>query len=68
MIAQVLSDRFFEEILILRADDVCLADYCGLDNDHVVYVADRYSQQGVKGYDFRRSAKGSDIVVKQDLR
>jgi len=63
MIAQVSSHRFFEEILIVRADDVCLADYRGLDNDYVVYVANGRCPQGVKGYDFRRSAKEGDIVV-----
>ncbi len=63
MIAQVLSDGFFEEIFIVRADNVCFADYRGLDNDHVVYVANGRCQQVVKSYDFRRLAKEGNVVV-----
>ena len=63
IMAQVLSDRVLEEIRIVRADDVCLAHYRGLDNDHVVYVANGRSQQRIKDYDFRGSAKEGDIIV-----
>jgi hypothetical protein len=68
VLAQVLSDGFFEKILIVRADYVCLADYRGLNNDQVIYVANGRGQQRVQGYDFRRSPKEGDIVVNKIFR
>ena len=68
MVTQVLSDGFFKEILILRADYFRLSDYRGLNNNHVIYVPNGGSLQRVQGYDFRRSAKGGDIVVNKIFR
>ena len=68
MLLQVLGDRFFKEVLIVGAYHLRLADYRGLDNDHVIYVAKGRSQQRVQGYDFRSSAKEGNIVVNEIVR
>jgi hypothetical protein len=68
VIAQVLRDWRLKEILIHRADYVCLTDYRSLNNDQVVYVANGRSQRRVQGHDFRSSADEGDVVVNKIFR
>ena len=56
-LSQVFAGRFREEVVILRAEYVRLADYCRLHNHNIVYVANGGSDKWVQGNDFRGTAK-----------
>ena len=67
-LSQVFAGGFREEVVILSAEYVGLADYCRLHNDNVVYVANGGSNKRVQGNDFRGTAKEISVFENKLLR
>jgi len=60
--AQIFPGGVLEEITVLRAQYVCLADDGRLHNDNVVHITDRRSHERVQVHNFRGLVEKINVV------